>query len=105
MVPKSVWNVLAGCLALFAFTGDIVADSIADARGEHCISETSDSGAHHEKEPCSHCSCAVHMGAVVVSASAVAVSDGLQPSIFVLTSDQSVPAGLPAAIDHPPQLA
>jgi hypothetical protein len=105
MVPKSICNVLAGCLALFAFTGDILADSIADAYGEHCISETSDSDSHHEGKPCSHCSCAVHVGAVVVSTSAVTVSDGLQPSIFFLTSEQSAPVGLPAAIDHPPQLA
>lgn len=105
MVPRSIWNVLAGCLAFFAFTGDIVADSLADLRGGHCISESSDSGSHQEKAPCSHCSCAVHMGAVVVSGSVVNISGCLEPSIFFLTIERSVPPSLPATIDHPPQLA
>ena len=102
---KSHLYVLAGFVALFAFTGDIVADSIADASGEHCISETSGSDPNHETTPCSHCSCAVHMGAVVASASEVNVAAHFQLSIFFLDSKQSAPARLPTAIDHPPQLA
>jgi hypothetical protein len=96
---------LAAFFAVLCFAGDIVADSIADARGEHCVSQTSDSDSHHEKTPCSHCSCAVHIGAIIVSASAVNVTGGLQASDFLSASDQSAPVGLPKAIDHPPQLA
>jgi hypothetical protein len=95
----------AAFVALLNFAGDIVADSIADVRGNHCVSETSHSGSQHEKTPCSHCSCAVHVGAVVITNSAVRVSRDLQGSVFILTGDESAPPPLPAAIDHPPQLA
>src|SRR2546421_3337695 len=95
----------AAFVALLNFAGDIVADSIADARGNHCVSQTSHSDSQHEKTPCSHCSCAVHVGAVVITNSAVRVSRDFQESVFILTGDESAPRGLPAAIDHPPQLA
>ena len=95
----------AAFVALLTFAGDIVADSLADVRGNHCVSETSHSGSQHEKTPCSHCSCAVHMGAVVVSASVINIAGCFQRAIFPLTSEQSAPARLPAAIDHPPRLA
>jgi hypothetical protein len=95
----------AAFVALLNFAGDIVADSIADVRGNHCVSETSHSGSQHEKTPCSHCSCAVHVGAVVITNSAVRVSRDFQESVFILIGDESAPRALPAAIDHPPQLA
>jgi hypothetical protein len=95
----------AAFVGLLNFAGDIVADSIADARGNHCVSETSHSSSQHEKTPCSHCSCAVHVGAVVITNSAVRVTRDLQGSVFILTGDESAPPPLPAAIDHPPQLA
>jgi hypothetical protein len=95
----------AAFVALLNFAGDIVADSIADARGNHCVSQTSHSDSQHEKTPCSHCSCAVHVGAVVITNSTVHVSRDLQGSVFILTGDESAPPPLPAAIDHPPQLA
>ena len=96
---------VAAFVALLNFAGDIVADSIADARGNHCVSETSHSDSQPEKTPCSHCSCAVHVGAVVITNSAVRVSMDFQESAFILTGDESAPRALPAAIDHPPQLA
>jgi hypothetical protein len=96
---------LTGFLALLVFGGDIVVDAIADARGDHCVSQSSQSDSHHEKTPCSHCSCAVHNATVIAANNGVHVSADFQASAFVLTSDQSALAGLPAAIDHPPQLA
>jgi hypothetical protein len=95
----------AAFVALLIFAGDIVADSLADVQGNHCVSETSHSGSQHEKTPCSHCSCAVHVGAVVITNSAVRVSGDFQESVFILTTTESAPPPLPAAIDHPPQLA
>jgi hypothetical protein len=95
----------AAFVALLNFAGDIVADSIADVRGNHCVSETSHSGSQHEKTPCSHCSCAIHVGAVVITNSTVRVSRDFQESVFILIGDESPPRALPAAIDHPPQLA
>ena len=93
-------------IAIFCvFAGDIVADSIADLRGEHCTSQCSQSERQHEKAPCSHCSCAVHLGTVITSTAAVQITGTLQVSIFSTASDQSALTGPPAAIDHPPQLA
>lgn len=97
--------VLAGLTAFFAFSGDIVADSIVDVKGNHCVSQSSQSDNHHEKTPCSHCSCAVHNGAVVASNATVHVGASFEASDYFLTTDQSAPPPLPAAIDHPPQLS
>ena len=95
----------AAFVALLNFAGDIVADSLADVRGNHCVSETSHSSSQHEKTPCSHCSCAVHAGAVVIANSTMRIGRNLQESVLVLIVDESAPSALPAAIDHPPQLA
>jgi hypothetical protein len=105
LLRTSRLHLLAAFVALFAFGGDIVADSIDDARGEHCTSQTCPSDTHHEKTPCSHCSCAVHNGSLIAGNDAVQLSDNFQASAFFLTSDESALVGLPAAIDHPPQLA
>jgi len=96
---------LAGLLALFAFAGDIVVDSISDLRGDHCISESSQSDSHHEKTPCSHCSCAVHNGTVIASNATLDISDSFGVFSFFAATEQSSPSGVSAAIDHPPQLA
>jgi hypothetical protein len=97
--------VLTGVLALFGFAGDIIADSIADTCGYHCQSQSSQSDSEHEKTPCSHCSCCVHGGTVIVSSGAMHVIADFDASRFYGPSERSVPAGLPGAIDHPPQLA
>jgi len=91
--------------AVLIFAGDIVADSIADACGDHCVSQSSQSDSHQEKTPCSHCSCAIHNGAVVASTGTAHVMGGFEASAFLVTSDASAPTRLPASIDHPPQLA
>jgi hypothetical protein len=96
---------LFAALVLFTFAGDIVADSIADLRGDHCISENSQSDSHHDKGPCSHCSCAVHNGSAVAFSDSVNVADASGASLFVISRDESTPVGVPAGIDHPPQLA
>jgi hypothetical protein len=98
-------RLLAGFVVLFAFAGDIVADSIVDSLGEHCAAQTCPSDSHHEKTPCSHCSCAVHNGSVIAGNNGVHVSADVQPSGFVLIRDEPAQVGLSAAIDHPPQLA
>ena len=95
---------LSGLLALFAFSGDLVAYTLEDACGNHCNSQSSQSDFGHEKAPCTHCSCAVHNGSVLSSSSLVSFTGGFEPSGFVLSPDQFAPAGLPADIDHPPQL-
>jgi hypothetical protein len=109
-VPMSLFRVsclkqLAAFFAVLVFAGDIITDSIADTREGHCVSQTSQSDSSHEKTPCSHCSCAVHNATVIAANNDVHVRADFQASAFVLTSDQSALAGLPAAIDHPPQLA
>jgi hypothetical protein len=96
---------LTGLIGLCAFTGDIIADSIADLRGDHCVSHSSQPDSQHDKSPCAHCSCAVHNGTVITSTAAVDISGTFGASVFFSTSEPSAPDGLPAAIDHPPQLA
>src|SRR6185295_16047590 len=96
---------LVACFAALCFAGDIIADSIVDARGEHCASGTCPADSHHEKAPCSHCSCAIHNGSVIAANNGVHVSADVQPSVFILINDESAQVGPPAAIDHPPQLA
>jgi hypothetical protein len=105
LVRTSRLFVFTGFLGLFAFGGDIVVDSIADLRGDHCTSQCSQSDSQHEKAPCSHCSCAVHNGMVITSTAAVHVTGAFQVSIFFRASNQSALTGLSAAIDHPPQLS
>jgi hypothetical protein len=96
---------LTGLIALCAFAGDVVADSIADLRGDHCVCQSSQSDSHHEKTPCSHCSCAVHNGTVITSTLTVDIVGAFRGSILFSIGEQFAPSGLPAAIDHPPQLA
>src|ERR1041384_4064158 len=91
--------------ALLIFAGDVIADSIADVCVDHCVSQSSQSDSHHEKTPCSHCSCAVHNGWAVAFSDPVNVADASGASLFAVGRDESVPVGVPAAIDHPPQLA
>ena len=105
LLGRSGIHLLAGFVVLFAFGGDIVADSIVDSRGEHCAAQTCPSDSDHEKTPCSHCSCAVHNGSVIAANNGVHVSADVQPSVFILISDETALVGPPAAIDHPPQLA
>ena len=105
LIRTSRLRLLAALLVLFAFGGDIVADSIVDALGEHCAAQAFPSDSHHEKTPCSHCSCAVHNGSVIAGNNGVNVNADVQPSVFILVGDESARVGPPAAIDHPPQLA
>ena len=96
---------LTGFIGLCAFAGDIVADSIADLRGDHCVSESSQSDSQHEKSPCAHCSCAVHNGSVITSTVTLDINGAFVTPVPFSTGEQSASDGLPAAIDHPPQLA
>ena len=90
---------------VLVFAGDIIIDSIADTREGHCVSQTSQSDSSHEKMPCSHCSCAVHSGAVVMADFTVSVSSSLDLATLLPTRTPPSPSRLAASIDHPPQLA
>ena len=105
LLRTSRFRLLGALCVLFAFGGDIVADSIIDAREGHCAVQTCPTDSHQEKTPCSHCSCAVHNGSVIAGNNSVHISADVQPSAFILISDESAQIGPPAAIDHPPQLA
>jgi len=104
-LPSRLFLRLLAAFALLTFAGDIVVDSVMDAQGEHCFAQTCPSDSHHENTPCSHCSCAVHNGPVIAANNAVLVSDYFQAFTFVVIGDASAPVSVPAAIDHPPQLA
>ena len=104
-LPSRLFLRLLAAFALLAFAGDIVADSVADLRGDHCVSQSSQSEPQHEKAPCSHCSCAVHNGTIITSTVFVVILGAFQATVFFPAGEQSAPTGLSAAIDHPPQLA
>src|SRR5262245_65276705 len=93
-------RLLAALFVLFAFGGEIIADSIGDSCGDYCVAQTSQSQSDREKTPCSHCSCCVHGGSVIAANNGVRVTADVQPSIFILISDESARVGPPAAIDH-----
>ena len=105
LLRTSQLRLLGALFVLFAFGGDIIADSIVDALGEHCAAQTCPTDSDHQKTPCSHCSCAVHNGSVIAANNGVHVSADVQPSVFISINDESAQIGPPAAIDHPPQLA
>jgi anaerobic selenocysteine-containing dehydrogenase len=96
---------LLAALALFAFAGDLAADVYADFRGGHCDAQSSQSSPTHEKSPCSHCSCAAHIGAVVVGDFAVRIVKNTQLTDLGIFDDGARPTRRATSIDHPPQLA
>src|SRR4030095_10705178 len=104
LLRTSRFRLLAALFVLFAFGGDVIADSIVDACGEHCPSQTCPTDSHHEKAPCSHCSCAVHNGSVIAANNGVRVGADVRASVFFLISGGSVQGGRPAAIDYPAPL-
>src|SRR5262245_66484111 len=86
-------RLLAALFILFAFSGDVVADSIIDALGEHCDAQTCPSDSHHDNAPCSHSSCSVHNGSVIAGDNGVHVSADIQPSAFIFIRDESAQIG------------
>jgi hypothetical protein len=92
-------------LSMLLFSGDIVADAIADLSQGHCASETSQSCPTNDMTPCSHCSCATHLGAVVVTDFAMSLCNDLRPEAFPQGDNEATPPRLAASIDHPPQLS
>jgi hypothetical protein len=91
-------------LAMLLFAGDLAADAIADLSSGHCDSQTSQSSDHHGKEPCSHCACAVHTGAVVIPDLASSLENNLRTLPLARSVDDATPPRLASSIDHPPQL-
>ena len=98
-VPRLV--LLIGLLSLFVFSGDIVADAVADMGG-HLCEQTSQTT---KQSPCSVCDCVVHCGAVLFTAAEPLPALTLSPIDFSLFDTHQPVSTLPVAIDHPPQLA
>jgi hypothetical protein len=92
---------LCALFAFFLFSGDLVADAVHDLTGG-CITE-SQSGGHDSCPTCADCS--IHTGtALVDSAAIVMVAENGAGGTVPEERDQRA-VGLPAAIDHPPELA
>ena len=92
---------LTGLLSLFVFSGDIVADAVADMRG-HACEQTSQTS---KQSPCTVCHCSVHSGAVLFAAGEPLSALKLSPIDFSLFDTHQPVSALPVAIDHPPQLS
>jgi hypothetical protein len=85
---KGFLRVLA-LLALLLFSGDLIADALADISGGHCVTESSQPGSGHDKAPCAHCSCATHSGAIIVADFAMSLCGHLRPGVFLTGDDRS----------------
>lgn len=96
---------ILAALALMLFAGDLSADSVADLTGKHCAPPSSQSTPSQEKSPCSHCSCAVHIGAVVIADFVMRVGADVVPAARLRGDEEPRPTRLAGSIDHPPQLA
>ena len=96
---------LLAAIALFAFAGDLAADAVTDMMEGHCDVQSSQSTPAHDQSPCSHCACAIHAGAVVVTDFAVKVPHTSELSVPLPAHGGARPIRLAGAIDHPPQLA
>jgi hypothetical protein len=105
LLHQNVLPRFLAALLMLLFVGDLAADSIADLSDGHCGSQTSQSSEDHGKEPCSHCACAAHAGAVVAPAQVLRVHRGSQPASLLRGEDATTPPRLVSPIDHPPQLA
>lgn len=96
---KSV-RVLCASFAFFVVTGDLIADVVHDAT-DACIAE-SQGGC----DSCPACSgCAFHTATALAQSSTIVIGPGDGPIDFVRENIPNCVVGLPAAIDHPPQLA
>ncbi len=104
LLRKRLLWILAA-VATLLFVGDIAADTIADMSGGHCAPHTSQSTPDQEKSPCSHCSCATHIGAVVIADFAMRIGADIEPAALLRGDEESRPMRLAGSIDHPPQLA
>lgn len=100
---KGFLRVLA-LLAMLLFVGDLMADSVAELCEKRCAAESSQTAPSHEKAPC-HCTCAVHVGAVIATDFAMQLGGDLQPANYLPGTDEATPPRLATSIDHPPQLA
>jgi|SRR4029434_572769 hypothetical protein len=96
---------VAALFVVLLFAGDLVADSVLDAVHGHCMSQASGSTPNHEKEPCSHCSCAAHAGTALVAEASLVVNGVLTANGSVSSNQDASPERLPVSIEHPPQLA
>jgi hypothetical protein len=89
-------------ITLFAFAGDLAADTFCKTIG---CAEMSTSSSHQDGEnSCDHCICATHATTLPIPPSVeLAIPDAIESSVVI--AEQQAPEGSPAAIDHPPQLS
>lgn len=92
---------LCALFAFFFFTGDLVADAVHDATGG-CVTE-SQSGGHDSCPACTGCS--IHTATALAQSSTIVIGANDRAVAFVPEKIDNCAVGLPAAIDHPPQLA
>ncbi len=91
-------------MALFAFAGDLAADAISDAMGDHCNAQSSDASSGPEKSPCSHFACSACGGAMVMAEGPMRMSKSSELAGTLSPDTSARPVRRTASIDHPPQL-
>ncbi len=103
MLRNNSFRFFAALAALLVFTADVV-DDICDGTGCAVVGQSSQS-AKQDKAPCSHSHAPNHDETAVASTSAITLPLPLVTDLDFPTTEQAAPVGLPASIDHPPQLA
>ncbi len=100
-------NTTCGCLgvllALFVFTGDLVADAVCAAG--LCLAAEESAGTDHTKDGCPACACAVHGGSALIAKIGISIGPRVSETISFANVDEAAPCGEPVPIDHPPQLS
>lgn len=98
---RQTFQFFAALLALFVFTGDLVADAISDATGLTVSQSSQQAG--DDDSPCT--ACAVHCGAVTVFEPRLVLVPALRELLTLVICEEEGTPGVPAEIDLPPQLA
>lgn len=103
LMHSKAFQFFASLLAFFAFSSDVL-DDIAD-RGGHVDAGQTSQSSHHHKGPCGNCAGHNHDEHAIAAVVVISVPAEM-PEVFVFPpADEANPSGLPASIDHPPQLA
>ena len=93
----------AALFAFFAFSADVL-DEICDRAERAQCNQTSQSG-DQQKPSCPNSGCQNHSEAATIPSVAITV-DVPTLAVFIFPStNQATPNGVPASIDHPPQLS
>lgn len=101
LLRHSFLKIVLAMMALTVFAGDLVGDALHDIAGD-CTGEV----APHSNDggKCAVCTCAVHTAAAIPFKTECRIAPLVSSPVSFSAWTEHVPNGVPAPIDHPPQL-